>query len=255
MKAIFFLTLRALTGWKRPLVLGLLILVPALLGLVFSLSTTDEDGTRFAVELFDNLVLPVIMPIIAVIVAASALGHEVEDRTLIYLTLKPVSRFKIVIAKYASAVCIVAGLVEVGVAAMFVLASRKAAAVQPGLSQAVFDKGNTAGGLLIAALGGSAAYAGLFLLLGLLMPQRGLLVGFAYVLGWEGLAAGLSMALATLSVRRYVQGLLDTHLASDTLAQLIPSTLSAGGSVLGLLIVVAATVLLTTWRLTCIQLP
>ena len=81
--------MRALTGWKRLLILRLLILVPALLGLIFSLSATDEDGTRFAVETFDNLIVPVIMPIVAVIVAASALGHEVEDRTLIYLTLRP----------------------------------------------------------------------------------------------------------------------------------------------------------------------
>jgi ABC-2 type transport system permease protein len=177
----------------------------------------------------------------------------VEDHTLVYLTLRPIARTAIVIAKYVAAAVIVIPLVEISVVTMGEIASRKAAPPQD-LALLAVDTGNTAASLLLAGFGGAAAYLALFLLLGLLMPQRALLVGFVYVLLWEGIAAGLSTALSTLSVRRYVQGVLDTHLSNGALAQVASSTLSAGGSALGLLIVVGGALSLTTWRLRRMQL-
>jgi hypothetical protein len=108
---------------------------------------------------------------------------------------------------------------------------------------------------MMASLAGSAAYVSLFLLLGLLMPQRGLLVGFVYVLAWEGVAAGFSTALATLSVRRYAQGVLDARLNSPALAAIIPSSLSVVGALFGLVVIAIAGLLLATWVLRRIQLP
>ena len=42
------------------------------------------DGKLFAMELFGNLVLPVLLPLTALLFAISALGSDIEDRTLIY---------------------------------------------------------------------------------------------------------------------------------------------------------------------------
>jgi len=259
MPAILTLSLRALAGRKRLLVLALLIAVPAVLAFIYSFSSSTDAGTVFAVRLFNDLFLPVIMPLTALVVAVSALGHEVEDQTLIYLMLRPVTRSAIVLAKYLAAAILVIAFVEVSLALACELGARKAASLPSGsppelkMLLPTYDTGNALASMLLAGFGGCIAYVGLFLLVGLLLPQRGLLVGFAYILGWEVLIAGRSTALATFSIRYYVQGLLDTHLDNAELARLVPSTLSAFGSVVGLFVISIAAFSLTTAALRRVQ--
>jgi ABC-2 type transport system permease protein len=200
--------------------------------------------------------LPVLIPVTALILGSGALGNEIEDRTLVYLTLRPVSRITIVFAKYVATLIVVAGLVELAVCAMFVIASRKTVPVTliSGVGYGGFDTGNALVGTLVAAFAGTAAYVALFLLLGVLMPHRGLLVGFAYVLGWEGAAAGLSGALATLSVRRYAQGTLDAWLNDTLLARIGPATVGAIGSAVALSLIVVASIILCVMRLRRLEL-
>ncbi|HEY7358410.1 MAG TPA: hypothetical protein VH590_18140, partial [Ktedonobacterales bacterium] len=92
MQPIFLLTLRALARSRRALVVIALLCVPVLLALVYVASEGKNSGESFVIELFTQLVLPVLLPLTALIFATSALGGEVEDRTLLYLTLRPVSR-------------------------------------------------------------------------------------------------------------------------------------------------------------------
>jgi hypothetical protein len=87
------------------------------------------------------------------------------------------------------------------------------------------------------------------------MPRRALLVGFVYILGWEGIAAGLSTGLATFSIRRYVQGTLDAALGASPLATIQSSTLTGATSALVLALVVVAGIILTTLRLRDLELP
>jgi len=118
----------------------------------------------------------------------------------------------------------------------------------------VIDAG-TLGAILLGGLGGSLAYASLFLLLGLLIPRRALIVGFLYVLVWEGTAAGLSTALATLSIRRYVVGALDAGLSSSPLAAVQPASVNGAISLVVLALVVVGGVGLTTTMLRRLGLP
>ena len=80
---------------------------------------------------------------------------------------------------------------------------------------------------MLAGLVGCLAYSSLFLLVGLWLPRRGLLVGFIYVLLWEGIASQLSTGLATFSVRRYVEGTLDANLGAAAWQTVFPSILVA----------------------------
>ena len=74
---------------------------------------------------------------------------------------------------------------------------------------------------MAAGFAGCLAYTAVFLPLGLFLPKRGLIVGFLYVLFWEGTLSTLSTGLATLSVRRYVQGVLEAGLGQSPLASLL----------------------------------
>ena len=243
MQPIFIVSLRALARSRRLLAVMALLLVPALLALIYAASVGTQNGGRFAIELFANLVLPILLPLTALIFATSALGGEIEDRTLVYLTLKPISRLNVIVAKFLATTLIATVLVETSLAGAYLLATQSSADLRD------------LGAILLAGLGGCVAYSSLFLLLGLWFPRRGLLVGFIYVLVWEGTASALSTGLATFSVRRYVEGALHASLGASPLAALQPSSISGTVSFLVLALVLIAGVAISTWRLHWMEQP
>src|SRR5437016_792964 len=74
MQPIFTLTLRALARNRRSLVVAALLCVPVLLALIYVASEGKSKGESFVLELFINLVLPILLPLTALIFATSALG-------------------------------------------------------------------------------------------------------------------------------------------------------------------------------------
>ena len=107
---------------------------------------------------------------------------------------------------------------------------------------------------------GSLAYSSFFLLLGLWLPRRGLLVGFLYVLLWEGVLSQLSTGLATFSVRRYVEGTLDANLGAGVISSLqadgyTPVNLNGTASLIVLAAILVVGALAATWKLQQMELP
>ncbi len=247
MQPIFLVSLRALVRGRRVVVVALLLAVPALLAIAYLAggqpSDSSYDGSAFAIQLFNQLTLPIFLPLTALIFATSVLGAEVEDRTLVYLTLRPIARWAISTAKLCAAGLVTLVLVEVSLVVTALVATRGA------------PDGRALGATMLAALAGSVAYSSIFLWLGLIAPRRALLAGLIYVLAWEGLAAGLSSALATFSVRQYLQGILRAALGPSSLAVLTPSSTDGMESVTVVVLVVIAGLLLTTWGLRRIELP
>ena len=243
MQPIFTLTLRALARNRRSLVVVALLCVPVLLALVYVASEGKSTGESFVIQLFVQLVLPILLPLTALIFATSALGGEVEDRTLVYLTLKPVSRLVVIVAKLLASALITTILVEISLAATYLIGTQGTGTAQ------------NFGAILLAGLVGCLAYSSLFLLVGLWLPRRGLLVGFLYVLLWEGIASQLSTGLATFSVRRYVEGTLDASLGAAALSKSVPVNISGATSLLVLALVLIGGILVSTWKLQRMELP
>ena len=248
MGPILSLTLRALARSRRVLVVVALLAVPVLLALIYVASEGKSQGEDFVIQLFVTLVMPILLPLTALIFATSALGGEIEDRTLSYLTLKPVSRVTIIAAKLLASALVTTVLVEVALAATYFLGTQGTGALQ------------NLGAILLAGLFGCLAYSSGFLLLGLWLPRRGLLVGFLYVLLWEGIFSQLSTGLAIFSVRRYVEGALDANLSATALANLRTdgfTLVDLGGatSLIVLAFVLIGGVLVATWKLRQLELP
>jgi ABC-2 type transport system permease protein len=248
MQPIFTLTLRALARSRRLLVVAAMLCVPILLALVFVASEGSGDRESFVVELFVTLVLPVLLPLTALIFATSALGGEVEDRTLMYLTFRPISRLTVIVAKLLACTLVTTVLVEISLLATYLIGTQGSSNTQ------------NLGAILLAGLVGCLAYSSLFLLVGLWLPRRGLLVGFIYVLLWEGILSQLSTGLATFSVRRYVEGALDGSLSTQVLASLNVDGISAVNissttSLLVLALVLIGGTLVATWKLQQLELP
>jgi ABC-2 type transport system permease protein len=243
MQPIFTLTLRALARNRRSLVVAALLAVPVLLALVYVASEGKSGGESFVIQLFISLVLPILLPLTALIFATSALGGEVEDRTLLYLTLRPISRPAVVVSKLLASAALTTLLVELSLAATYLIGTQGAGTAQ------------NFGAILLAGLVGCLAYSSLFLLLGLWLPRRGLLVGFLYVLLWEGILSQLSTGLATFSVRRYVEGALNANLNAAALASSVPVDIGGTASLIVLAVVLVGGILVATWKLQHMELP
>ncbi|MCH7477551.1 MAG: ABC transporter permease [SAR324 cluster bacterium] len=193
-------------SWRLPvfLLLFLAILPVALAALISAVLGEDETSNReFINTLLDGLLIAGILPLVMMVLATTAFGNELEDRTLSFLVLKPVPRYLIVLPKLLASV-IVGGsiLIASGVAATLLGASGVGAVlvVIDGQIQAV-------AAVSLALLAGVITYAAIFTWAGLI-TTRALAFALIYVFLWEGLVSSLLTGARYLSVRGYTLGIL-----------------------------------------------
>jgi ABC-2 type transport system permease protein len=187
-------SLGQLLAGRRLLVVLLLVAVPLVLPAVF-VRGSDLDPATFTLDLFRQLVLPVLLPVVTLVFSTSALGAELRDGTVTNLLLKPIPRPAILGAKYLAAV----------LAALLVLLPAESV----GHIVAAGGLGSTdlLVATLLATVVGTLAYCALGVLLSLLFA-RALLVGLAYALLWEGAVVGVAPSASSLSIRGYTEGVL-----------------------------------------------
>jgi ABC-2 type transport system permease protein len=187
-------SLGQLLAGRRLLVVLLLVAVPLVLPAVF-VRGSDVDPATFTLDLFRQLVLPVLLPVVTLVFSTSALGAELRDGTVTNLLLKPIPRPAILGAKYLAAV----------LAALLVLLPAESV----GHIVAAGGLGSTdlLTATLLATVVGTLAYCALGVLLSLLFA-RALLVGLAYALLWEGAVVGVAPSASSLSIRGYTEGVL-----------------------------------------------
>jgi ABC-2 type transport system permease protein len=238
MTAIFSLTMRQLAGSRRLwLVLGLVAL-PVLAALVFRTGESTTTSARFADNVTRTLIASAILPLVMLLFATSAFGNELVDRTLGYLALKPIARWRIVLPKLAAA--FVVGGVPVASSGF--------------LAVALVDDGRLAGALAtgVGLLVGAAAYAALFTWAGL-ATRHALLIGLVYVFVWEATLAAYLDGIRFLSIRRYtlavIHGLDHARLAT------IDNPLSAGAALVAAAIVVVGFTALAVRKLVRMDVP
>ncbi|HEU0114740.1 MAG TPA: ABC transporter permease subunit, partial [Thermomicrobiales bacterium] len=153
-------------------------------------------------------------------------GNELDDRTLLYLTLKPVSRLRIVCGKLIGTLLVALPAVLVGLVATALVAS-----VGSALTGAGGDWGEVQP-ILLAMLGSAAAstalIASIFLAVSLIVP-RALLAGIVYIFLWESLLGRFLPGIQNLSIRHYTlsifAGLTDSPLAAFNGATPLPDAL------------------------------
>jgi ABC-2 type transport system permease protein len=220
-------TLRGLLGRRRTVLLVLLAALPVLVALLIALTGGRPNPDRF----LETLVVRFVMPLLALIVGTSVLGSEIEDGTAVYLMVKPIARWRIVIAK---------AIVAVGLTALLVV---PAVIVTAALLPARGDTATTIVGFSVACLAGGSAYAVAFLALSV-FTTRAFLIGLAYVLIWEGVLAGLLEGTKFLSIRQAtlgIAGALGVDVSDDPLSPTI--------SVLVIVVVLVGGLALASWRL------
>ena len=183
MSALYSTILRSLATRGRLLALGALAAIAVVLAiLVRTGSGFDRSDTAFRVV--DGYGLSVLVPIVSLVFASAALGDPAEDRTLVYLWLRPVPRWQLAVAASGAALTIA---IPISVVPVVI------AAVVSGVGGRLVV--GAAAGALLAAV----AYTAIFCGLGLRI-RRALAWGLAYLVIWEQAVARIAKGAARLSI-------------------------------------------------------
>jgi ABC-2 type transport system permease protein len=229
------LTVRQFTGGRTARLALVLSLIPALFAAIYVARPWDVTGDEFAIGLFRELIVPTLLPIVVLLPATAAFGNELEDGTLPYLLMKPVSRLRLVLGKYTAVLLVTVPALLVGLGVMTVIAAQGPDAADLGR-------------VLVAMAGGAAAAAMLlgavFLLVSLVIP-RALLAGMIYIFAWESLLGRFLPGVQAISSREYALRVFDGILDDD-----LPLALNAAFT---MLVVAAVCLLLAIWRLRSVQ--
>src|SRR5918995_1478220 len=165
------LTVRQFTGGRTARLALVLSLIPALFAAIYVARPWEVTPNEFAIDLFRELIVPTLLPIVVLLPATAAFGNELEDGTLPYLLMKPVSRLQLVLGKYAAVLLVTVPALIVGMALTALVASRAPGAQDLARLFIAMATASAAAGVLLGAV---------FLLVSLVVP-RALLAGMIYI--------------------------------------------------------------------------
>jgi ABC-2 type transport system permease protein len=193
------ISLRALLGRRRAL---LLLPLPALLILMVLPIRGSVDAEKWTLNIVGELGVGVMLPLVALILATSVLGSELEDGSAIQLLAKPLSRWDIVLTKLLVVFAVTAVVTAVPVYLAGVIGTG--------------DSRGLALGFAVGTVAAAAVYCSIFVALSVL-TRRAVAVGLVYVLLWEGLLADLLSGTRVLSVQAYAMRFADQVASSAAL--------------------------------------
>jgi len=222
-------TLRGVLGRRRTLLMILLASLPVLVALLIRAG----GGHPSAPTILDTLLIRTVMPLLALVFGTAALGSEMEDGTVVYLMVKPLPRWHILLAKMAVGAGLTVALVFPATVATSLITDGRTA----------LSLSETLGYALVVSAGG-VAYACAFVTLSA-FTGRALIVGLCYVLLWEGVLSGLLEGTRFLSIRQASLGLA----AQVTGIVTLPAPLDVTTSVFILTVVITGAIILGAARL------
>jgi ABC-2 type transport system permease protein len=202
--ALFSLTLR--THGRRGRVLALLLAGLVAVVLVAAVRGGSSDVLEDSTLLIARYGFTLVVPVACLVIASAVFGDMIEDRTLVYVWLRPVPRWELVAGPYAATITIALPIVVLPLV----------------FAAALSGEPDLVAGTLVAATVAVVAYSALFLALGL-RTKRALLWGLAYIFIWEGVVASIGGLSAQLAIRSYANSILaeftgvDIDLADDSL--------------------------------------
>lgn len=186
---VFGIAFAGLLRSKRTLALGLLPLLGVVVAVGIAAAAEDPGVDDYA-GYVGGLLLPVITAFVSLVLGASALTEQREDRTILYLAQTPLPRVRIAAETWLAA----------WLASSIVISPAALAGVVLGVRVDV--PARALAGLVAGAVLAAGAYTALAVLLGLL-TRRAVIVGMLYVLLWEGSVASVASSADRISIAAY----------------------------------------------------
>lgn len=223
---VYRIVLRQLASRGRVVALTLLALIAPIAG--FALGSADASLDD-AVRLIAGVGLAVVLPVVALVFGGAAIGDLREDKTLVYLWLRPMDRWPIALGAAGAAATIAAPITIIPIVL---------AAVLTGAGNDIVV------GTLLATVVGLIAYVGVFTLFGVWL-KRFIVWGLAYILIWEGFIAQAGPGVARVAIRKYTRSIL----VDRTGAELDLADFSLAVGVIVPIVAAAVALAVASWRL------
>ncbi|MCJ7581219.1 MAG: ABC transporter permease [Candidatus Aminicenantes bacterium] len=214
---------------RRTKVFYFISLFPVFLAVVIKTSQLlSGEPSMSGIQVFSEMImtfyLQFLILILSLFFGTSVCSEEIENKTLTYLTTRPVPKSAIILGKYAAYSLLVLLMVGIGlVASFFILNFEKL------LDFSIYP-------LLLKDFGilslGVFCYMALFTLMGTFL-RRSIIVGLIFSFGWENVIQYFPGSTQRFAIVHYLKSLLPTHYSggkfSILLFQLEPT--SAGAAV------------------------
>ncbi len=191
-RTIAWLTWRQLFARRRLYLAAAFSLTPLIVALLFRVLVADSEAAsvEFLTGLIREFVIGTLLPLAAVVFGTTAFGGEVDDGTLIYLLVKPLSRWRVVLWKYVVAVLSTAAVMVPAVVLPWLVTRTPEMTMRVPLAY-------------LAGVGvGCLVYCAIFVTLGL-TTRRALVAGLLYIVGMEMVLSRSVIGTKSLSVREF----------------------------------------------------
>ncbi|GMR02517.1 MAG: hypothetical protein BMS9Abin20_0855 [Acidimicrobiia bacterium] len=184
--ALFAMSLRQALPLRRTIMLALIQLAPVGIYLFSTTNRTSEAAFDALIEIGTATLFALTVPVVAIVIGASAFGVERRDQTLSFVVLRPISRTALASIKTTAAVVGAFGINLIGAVAL-------------GAAHSVrYGDPIIIAGLVVGVFIATAVYVSVMVPLGFL-TDRGVIIGLAYLLVFENGVTTALPALATLS--------------------------------------------------------
>jgi ABC-2 type transport system permease protein len=194
------LTLRQFRRGKTLLVVTGVYAFAILFALIRFLPGSDDSLREMRLVMGEGIFLGIVtatlLPLATLIVATAALGDEIEDKTLQYLTLKPISRTRIVLEKFVAVLIVSIPIAWVMLTFTYLVQCWGR----------LDDTNDMVWPMLASSVVGILGFGSLFMFVSMII-QRALLVGIFYVFVWETALSRFLPGIRSISVRHYSQSL------------------------------------------------
>jgi ABC-2 type transport system permease protein len=190
---VAWLTLRQLFTRNRLIASAFFAVSPLVVTLFFRATAHPHDATglQFLRELYSGIVAFVLLPLSAVVLGTAAFGGEIDDGTIVYLLVKDLPRWQVVLSKYVVAVISTFAMMFVAILLPWL------ALGAPSDSAPLFQAFAAAIAL------GAGLYCAIFVTMGM-MSKRSLVLGLLYVVVIEIALSPNVQGLKSFSVREFV---------------------------------------------------
>lgn len=235
--ALFRASVRSALPLRRTALFVILEGAPALIYVIATSSRTEVAAMRGLAEIGMRTYFALVLPVVAIALAAGVLGNERRDLTMSFITLRPIPRPIIAVTKIAAAIVAATALNLIGALAMSVTHAAR------------FGTWEVVLAAVVASITATVAYCAAFVPIGFL-TDRAVIAGMAYLLVFENGVVFALTGLAFLSPWRLgaavFAGIVDDAALymSDAIGTLEPTRA----------VLVAAVYLLLGWAATSILL-
>jgi ABC-2 type transport system permease protein len=233
------LTIRQFSRSRSLWVVAVICLIPLLFSIIpHILQDYDVRDLRWllAQNIYLDLFAATLLPLATLVLATAALGDEIEDKTLHYLAMKPLSRARIVIEKWASVVAVTTIVVWTALLVIWAVTSW---GHYTGMRDIIVP-------MLVSSLVGILGFGSLFMALSLVM-NRALLFGVFYVFIWETTLSRFLPGIRSISISHYTRSTFVRLLDDFRITINDPS--ATGTIFFAVAAVVLISLALATWRL------